>query len=59
MLIGCSHARDKVEEGLNTTLKELGLDYLDLYLMHWPAGKNPDTGDLEFDYVSVGSSHTY
>lgn len=27
---------DNVEEGLDTSLKVLGLDYVDLYLMHWP-----------------------
>jgi diketogulonate reductase-like aldo/keto reductase len=48
-----SHAPDKVEEGLDTTLEELGLEYLDLYLMHWPVGNHPKTGDLEYDYVSV------
>jgi len=47
------HAPDKVEEGLDTTLEELGLEYLDLYLMHWPVGNHPKTGDLEYDYVST------
>lgn len=36
----CSyHAR--VEEGLEESLKNLGLDYLDLFLMHWPLAMNP------------------
>lgn len=26
---------DNVEAGLDATLKDLGLDHLDLYLMHW------------------------
>ncbi|KAK5001521.1 hypothetical protein LTR16_006879, partial [Cryomyces antarcticus] len=39
-----------VEEGLNETLRELGMDYLDLYLMHWPVGNAPD-GTLDYDYV--------
>jgi glycerol 2-dehydrogenase (NADP+) len=32
----------RVEEGINTSLKSLGLDYVDLYLMHWPAPTDPN-----------------
>jgi glycerol 2-dehydrogenase (NADP+) len=31
---------NRVEEGLDTSLKSLGLDYVDLYLVHWPVRMN-------------------
>ncbi|GAA5927995.1 hypothetical protein JCM3775_002784 [Rhodotorula graminis] len=31
-----AHASQNVEAALDDTLKELGLEYLDLYLIHWP-----------------------
>lgn len=36
---------NRVEEGLDTSLKALGLDYVDLYLVHWPVRMN-DKGTL-------------
>ena len=31
-----NHAPEDVEMGLDKTLKDLGVEYLDLFLMHWP-----------------------
>lgn len=37
-----SHGRDNVAGSLKTSLKDLGLDYLDLYLIHWPITLKPN-----------------
>lgn len=36
----CTYA-SRVEENLEKSLKSLGVDYVDLYLMHWPLAMNP------------------
>lgn len=39
-----SSDHQRVELALDKSLSHLGLDYVDLYLMHWPVTLSPDTG---------------
>ncbi|KAL4905836.1 hypothetical protein BDW74DRAFT_167516 [Aspergillus multicolor] len=32
----------RVQDGINSSLKDLGLDYVDLYLVHWPSSTDPN-----------------
>lgn len=45
----------RVEEGLDTSLGLLGLDYVDLYLMHWPVAMNPNGNHEKFPRLPDGS----
>ncbi|KAL9125855.1 MAG: hypothetical protein Q9217_005000 [Psora testacea] len=45
------HDPDKVRVALDQTLRDLGLDYLDLYLMHWPVASH--NGENFLDYLST------
>lgn len=46
-----------VEAGLNQTLDDLGLDYIDLYLVHWPITSS--SGKNKLDYVKVSPTSTF
>ncbi|KAF7716207.1 Aldo/keto reductase family protein [Penicillium ucsense] len=45
----------RVQEGLDESLKNLGLDYVDLYLMHWPLAMNPNGNHPMFPKLEDGS----
>jgi len=51
-LWGTWHSR--VEECLDQTLANLGTDYLDLYLIHWPVAMNPNGNDPFFPTLPNG-----
>jgi diketogulonate reductase-like aldo/keto reductase len=45
----------RVEQNLDISLGLLGLDYVDLYLMHWPVAMNPNGNHEKFPKLADGS----
>ncbi|KAI9050623.1 hypothetical protein LZ554_005782 [Drepanopeziza brunnea f. sp. 'monogermtubi'] len=45
----------RVEQNLDISLKSLGLEYVDLYLMHWPVAMNPNGNHEKFPKLPDGS----
>ncbi|KAM0737839.1 hypothetical protein ACQRIT_007843 [Beauveria bassiana] len=45
----------RVQECLDKSLKALGVDYVDMYLIHWPVLMNPNGNDDKFPTLPDGS----
>lgn len=45
----------RVQAGLDKSLANLGLDYVDLFLVHWPLLMNPEGNDDKFPKLPDGS----
>lgn len=51
-----SHQPDQVEQGLDETIADLGLIYVDLYLMHWPVESTAHGNKIS--YIDVRLPHS-
>jgi glycerol 2-dehydrogenase (NADP+) len=47
----------RVKEGIASSLKDLKVDYIDLYLMHWPSSSTPE--DLKKHYDDWNFTDTW
>ncbi|KAH8928627.1 GCY protein [Atractiella rhizophila] len=50
---------NRVPEALENSLKNLGLDYIDLYLMHWPIYANPNGNNPKFPLNADGNRDVF
>uniref|UniRef100_A0A2A4IW06 NADP-dependent oxidoreductase domain-containing protein n=1 Tax=Heliothis virescens TaxID=7102 RepID=A0A2A4IW06_HELVI len=47
------HKREEVAVAMRDALNKTGLDYIDLYLMHWPIGLNEDYSHSDVDFMET------
>ncbi|XP_050359244.1 aldo-keto reductase AKR2E4-like isoform X2 [Nymphalis io] len=47
------HKREQVMKALQETLQKMELNYVDLYLMHWPIALNDDYTHSDVDYMET------
>lgn len=48
-----AHKREQVAVALKESLNKTGLDYVDLYLVHWPMGLNANYSYSDVDYMET------
>jgi len=53
-----SHHPDEVEKALDETLSQLGIEYLDLYLIHWPIAFISAQGHHSYQNVGIDTTVT-
>lgn len=51
------HQPDQVEQALDETIAELGLVYVDLYLMHWPVEQTAHGNKISYVDVRLPLLH--
>lgn len=52
-LLNDKHAEQDVVPALKQSLKNMQLDYIDLYLVHWPLSVNAKGEDMAIDYLET------
>uniref|UniRef100_A0A2H8TIB0 Alcohol dehydrogenase NADP(+) A n=1 Tax=Melanaphis sacchari TaxID=742174 RepID=A0A2H8TIB0_9HEMI len=53
------HKPTEVEDSLKNSLRLLGLDYLDLYLIHWPLATSDHLTVINGENVYIGTDDSY
>lgn len=54
-----SHRPNDVMSACKASLEALGLKYIDLWLMHYPAANDPDTADDDIRVIDVPYTDTW
>ncbi len=50
--------KKNINEAINSSLRRLKTDYIDLYQLHWPERKIPKFGQLDFEYDAKDQNWT-